>query len=176
MIKKLFLAVCLALPMCISAQTLKFGTVNSEKIFQLMPEKATAEASLTEVSKKYEAEFKKLQDDFTQKYSEFQSLEATTPKTIRDRRMQELQENQEKIRSFQEMASQDMEKQQQELMAPIMNKINEAIRAVGQEGGFTMIYDMAVPSVIYAGPTSEDVTPLVKAKLGIVNPVTEPAK
>ncbi len=169
MIKKLLLIMCIALPMCVTAQTLKFATVNTEDVFSAMPEKKVAESLLAEVSKKYEDEFKKLQDDFTQKYTEFQNLDINTPKSIRDRRLQELQENQEKIRSFQDMASQDLQKQQQTLMTPIMDKIKDAVRAIGAEVGYTMIFDMALPSVIYAGPTSTDITSLVKSKLGIPN-------
>ena len=35
MIKKLLLAALVALPMCISAQTLKFGTVNSQDYMRI---------------------------------------------------------------------------------------------------------------------------------------------
>ena len=62
MIKRILLAVLVALPLCLSAQTLKFGTINSQEIFALMPEKTTAEQTLAEVSKKYEAEFTRLQE------------------------------------------------------------------------------------------------------------------
>lgn len=167
MIKKLLLAVLIALPMCLSAQALKFGNVNSQKLFELMPEKATAEKTLADVSKKYEDEFKKLQDEFNKKYTDFQALDASTPQSIKDRRMQELQENQTKIQNFQQMASQDLQKQQEALLAPISEKLTQAIQAVGKEGGYTYIFDLSIPAVIYSGAPSEDVTPLVKAKLGL---------
>lgn len=43
----------------------------------------------------------------------------------------------------------------------------DAIKSVGAEGKFTYIFDLAYPIVIYQGVPSEDVTPLVKAKLGL---------
>lgn len=169
MIKKILLAVLVALPLCVSAQTAKFGTVNTQEIFSVMPEKTTAENTLAEVSKKYEAEFAKLQEEFNKKYTEFQALEkdASTPTTIKERRMQELQENQRKIENFQQMAQQDLSKQQETLIAPISEKIRQAIRAVGKENGFTFIFDLSIPSVAYSGDNAQDVTPLVKAKLGL---------
>ncbi len=167
MIKKLLLAALIAVPMCLSAQALKFGNVNSQKIFEIMPEKATAEKTLVEVSKKYEDEFKKLQEEFNKKYTDFQALAADTPQSIKDRRMQELQENQTKIQNFQQMASQDIQKQQETLLAPISDKLQKAIQAVGAEGNFTYIFDTSIPAVVYSGAPSEDITPLVKAKLGI---------
>ena len=81
--------------------------------------------------------------------------------------MQELQENQQKIQNFQQMASQDMQKQQETLLAPITDKLQKAIQAVGAEGSYTFIYDLSIPCVVYTGAGAEDVTPQVKAKLGI---------
>ena len=167
MIKKLLLAVLIAFPMCLAAQTLKFGIVNSQEIFNLMPDKATAESTLQSVAEKYQAELKKLQEEFDKKYQEFQALDETTPQSIKDRRMQELQENNQKIQNFQQMAAQDMQKQQETLLAPITNKIQKAIQAVGAEGGYTFIYDLSIPCVVYTGTGAEDVTAKVKAKLGI---------
>ena len=167
MIKKLILAAFLALPMCIAAQTLKFGTVNTQEIFNLMPDKVTAENTLKGVSEKYEAEYKKLSEEIEKKYKEFQALDENTPQSIRDSRTREIQENSQKIQNFQQMAQQDLAKQQETLLAPISEKIQKAIQAVGAEGGFTFIYDLSIPAVIYTGNGAVDATPLVKAKLGI---------
>lgn len=169
MIKKLFLAALLALPMCISAQTLKFGTVNSGEIFNVMPDKATAEATLKAASEKYDAEFKRLQEDFQKDYSEYEKLDkdASTPAAIKERHQKDLQEKYQKIQNFQQTAAQDLQKQQETLLAPIQAKLQQAIQAVGAENGFTYIFDLSIPSVIYSGSGSQDVTPLVKAKLNI---------
>ena len=161
------MAALVALPMCIAAQTLKFGTVNSQEIFNLMPDKATAEATLQSVSEKNQTKYTNLQNENEKKNKEFQELGADTPQSIKDRRMQELQENQQKIQNFQQMASQDLQKQQETLLAPITEKIQQAIQAVGAEGGYTFIYDLSIPCVVYTGTGAEDVTPQVKAKLGI---------
>ena len=153
--------------MCIAAQTLKFGTVNTQEIFNLMPDKVTAENTLKSVSEKYEAEFKKLQEEFNKKYTEFQALDESTPQSIKDSRMRELQENSQKIQNFQQTAQQEIAKQQETLLAPISDKIQKAIQAVGAEGGFTFIYDLSIPAIVYHGTGAVDATPLVKAKLGI---------
>lgn len=167
MIKKLLLAAIIALPMCVSAQALKFGNVNTQQVFELMPEKAAAEATLADVSKKYEDEYNKLQEEFNNKYTEFQGLAEDTPQSIKERRLQELQESQQKIQNFQQMATQDIQKQQEVLLAPISQKLQDAIQAVGAENNFTYIFDLSMPMVIYSGAPAEDVTALVKAKLGI---------
>lgn len=167
MIKKLLVAALVAVPMCLSAQTFKFGTVNSQEVFEALPDKAAAEESLKAVQDKYQAEYDKLQEEFRKKYQEFQELPEDTPQSIKDSRMQELSENNQKIQNFQQVAAQDLQKQQEALLAPITAKIQSAIQAVGQEGGYTFIYDLSIPTIVYIGAGAEDVTAQVKAKLGI---------
>lgn len=79
--------------------------------------------------------------------------------------MQELQELNDKVQQFRQTASEDIERQQQTLMAPIQERIKTAIKAVGQENNFTFILFNEVPA--YVGSEVVDVTPLVKTKLGI---------
>ena len=166
MIKKLFILVFWALPLSLAAQNLKFGTVNTVDVFNLMPEKATAEKQLEDLSKQYESEFMKMQEEFTTKYKDFVNSQDSMPENIKQRRMQEIQEKQ-RIQNFREVATGDLEEQQAKLLAPLQEKIANAVKAVGQENGFTFIFDMSIPSVLYAGGQAVDATPLVKAKLGL---------
>ena len=166
MIKKILIAAIVALPMCLSAQTLKFGTVNTQQVFELMPEKAEAETKLQEISKKYQEEYDVLNNEGQKKFTEFQALGEDTPQSIKERRIQDMQEIQSKIEEFQKMATQDIQKQQEQLLAPIMQKIQQAVQAVGSENGYTFIFELT-PSILYTGATAEDVTPLVKTKLGL---------
>lgn len=166
MLKKLFLAAVLAAPMCLFAQN-KIGSVNSQEVFTLMPEVKTAQTTLQEVSKKYDTEFKALQDEFGKRLAEYQALAQDTPESIKQRREQELQELDTKIRNFQEVAGQDLQRGQQTLMAPIQDKILTAIKAVGDENGFSYIFDLTSPSIVYTGKDAIDITPLVKQKLNL---------
>lgn len=167
MFKKLLLAVLVAAPLCMNAQ--KFGVINTQEIFNVMPEKATAENTLKVAGEKYESEFKNLQAAFQKKAEgyEKEAQDDKTPQAIKDRHMQELQDEYQKIQNFQQTAAQDLQKQQDQLLAPIQTKLQNAIQAVGAEGGYTFIYDLSIPSVIYHGTGAEDLTAKVKAKLGI---------
>ena len=49
--KKFFLAIMIALPMCLAAQTSKFGIVNVNSVFEAMPDKAAALTQLETSSK-----------------------------------------------------------------------------------------------------------------------------
>ena len=168
MLKKLLLAAFVVAPMCLAAQV-KMGYVNPMEIFNVMPEKATAENTLKTASEKYETEFKNLQTAFQKKAEDYDKADkdATTPQAIKDRHMQELQEDYQKIQNFQQTAAQDLQRQQETLLAPITQKIQNAIQAVGAEGGYTFIFDQAAGAIIYTGNNAEDVSAKVKAKLGI---------
>lgn len=166
MIKKLFIAALLAAPLCLSAQN-KIGSVNSQEIFLLMPEIKQAQTTLEAVSKQYDEEFQNLQNEFNKKLQEYQALAQDTPESIRQRREQDLQELDTKIRNFQEAAGRDMSNQQEQLMVPIREKVMSAIKSVGDENGFSYIFDLASPSIVYTGKDAIDVTPLVKQKLNL---------
>ncbi len=165
MIKKLILAILFALPMSVFAQ--KFGTVDIEAIIPNMSEYAAVQTQVNAASTKYQEEFDKLQEEMNKKMSEYQNLEkdATTPESIKERRIQEMQELNEKINQFRNTAQQDLQRQQAQLMAPVEQKFNEALTAVGQEGGYTFIFPVGV--AMYTGTDVVDVTAAVKAKLGV---------
>ena len=109
MFKRFMLLAITATMMCFAAQAQKFGYVNTTDIFNVMPEKATAENTLKSVSDKYEAEYKNLQDAFQKKISDYEAADkdATTPQAIKDRHNQELQDDYVKIQNFQQTAAQD---------------------------------------------------------------------
>ena len=165
MIKKLILAVAIALALPVVANAQKFGIVNADEIITALPDFTKMQEQLTEASKSYEGEFKKLQDEFDKKYAEFQNLGNDTPDSIKERRMSELQELNQKIQQFRNTAEQDLQRQQQTLMAPIEQKLMDAINAVGAEGGYTFIFQEGMAA--FAGKDVVNVTSAVKTKLGV---------
>lgn len=165
MIKKmiLVLAAAVALPIAMNAQ--KFGVVNADEVLTGMPEFTKMQDQLTEASKTYDEEFKKLQEEFDKKYTEFQALAQDTPDSIKERRIAELQELDSKMQQFRNTATQDLQRQQQTLMAPIEQRLLEAIKAVGQEGNYTFIFQEG--QAAYQGNDVVNVTAEVKKKLGL---------
>lgn len=161
MFKKLFLALAIMIPAMAFAQ--KFGTVDYQAVFQLMPERAQAEEQLASISKTYETELTKLRETFDKEYAEFQALEDTNP--IKNSRRQALEELNTRIQNFLETAQQDLARQEQTLLAPIQEKLTNAIKAVGANNNFTFI--LPVGMAIYSGTDVIDVTDMVKAELGV---------
>lgn len=163
MIKKLLLAIMIALPMSVFAQ--KFAVINTQQLMESMPEIKTINEQIEAANKKYQDEFSKLQEEMQKKYDEFQGLEETTPQTIKDRRMQEMQELDNKIQQFRQEALNDLQRQQQQLMAPVQEKVVKAIQAIGAEGGYTFVFENVMP--LYTGTDVTDITDTVKTRLGV---------
>lgn len=161
------LAVAL-LPLMLMAQA-RIGIVNSQQLFDLMPEKAAAEAQLKTLSDKYHAEYMLLQREFDKKYADYQTIAAdvTMPDAIKERRVQELQESDKKMREFERRAADDIAAQRAALTQPIADRVQAAIRQAGEQGGLDVVFDTAVTPVAYTGPATIDLMPVVKTLLGL---------
>ena len=165
MIKKILLMAAVVLPLFASAQTLKIGLVDTNEIVGKMPETTAAQNTLAEAQKKYQAEFQRIEEEYQRQAEEYQNMAADELPAIKERKERQLQETLQKADAFQQNAMQDLQKQQDELMAPVIQKVKSAIESVGKENGFSLIQE-AVNALYLASPV-EDITPLVKAKLGL---------
>lgn len=156
------------LPVLALAQQ-KIATVNIQAVYDLMPEKAAAEASLRAAADHYQREYQAVQQEFGQKYADYQTIsgDPAIPGTIKERRMQEIQENDKKIQQFLAQADSDLVQRERQLSAPIRAKISEAVAAVAAEQGITYVFDVSDGRVAYSGPDAIDITPAVKSRLGL---------
>ncbi|MBR1928880.1 MAG: OmpH family outer membrane protein [Paludibacteraceae bacterium] len=161
--KKFFLIIALVLPMALCAQ--KFGHVNQQEVFMLMPELKQVQQKIDTLQGQYETQIANMQEEFNKKVADYQQNEATMPDAMKQLRQQELGEMEQRIQLFYQTAQQDIQKKQQELLAPVHEKLTKAIQAVGKDNGFTYIFDSI--ALAFISPDATDVTSLVKAQLGI---------
>lgn len=167
MIKKILMALVVAMPLCAWAQSPKFGVVDAQAVLQDMPELKEVEAKIGEASKTYETEYAKINEELQKKYTEYQELEKdpTALQQIKERRLSEMQELTQKSEQFAQTAHQDLQRQQAQLMQPIQQKLMDAIKAVGTEQGYTMIFPEGMAA--FTSTQVTDVTPAVRTKLGL---------
>ncbi|MDE6793780.1 MAG: OmpH family outer membrane protein, partial [Muribaculaceae bacterium] len=86
---------------------------------------------------------------------------------IRERKTRELADYQSKLEQFSGEAQQHLQNMYQELMAPVLQKVQTAIQAVGKEGGYSLIQDKNPQLIYYFDAPVVDITNDVKAKMGI---------
>ena len=170
MLKKIALVMLLALPMGVFAQNLKFGHINAQEIITVMPEFTKAQNDIQTLEKQLTAELQRTQEEFNKKYQEFQQAIAkdSLPPNIAERRQKELQDMMQRQEQFQQDAQQQMAKAQNDAMAPIYQKLDNAIKAVGAAERVIYIFDLARTSIPYVNESqSINLTSKVKANLGI---------
>ena len=161
--KKILVILALVLPMMASAQ--KYGHVNTAELFQLMPELKGVTARLDSLNKQYEDLLVNMQEEYQKKAQEYEQKAATMTDAMKQIQEEELYTMQQRLQTTYQTAQQDIAQKRQEFVAPVQEKMLKAIQAVGQEKGFTYIFDTA--AMVYVDPSATDVMPDVKAKLGI---------
>ena len=114
MLKKIaLLVVMFALPLGAMAQA-KFAHMNSQEVITVMPEFTKAQADLDAMSKKYQDEMQRTNEEFQKKYQEYLVQQDSLPKNIAERRQKELNDMAQRQEQFQQEAYQSMQKAQQD--------------------------------------------------------------
>lgn len=146
--------------------TLKFGHINSTQLLSVMPETKNADSSLQKFGASLENQLKTMTAEYQGKINDFKAKESSMSEPVRDAKVKEIGDLEERIQDFQESAQASMQKKKEELYTPIIKKAEEAINAVAKEKSFSYIFDTSVGAVLYS-QESDDILPLVKTKLGL---------
>ena len=166
MLKKIALLLMLVLPMSVFAQ--KFGHIKTQEILIAMPEYTKAQTDIQTLQKQYDDDMKRVADELQKKFAAYQQEQANLPKNIQERRQKELQELNDRGMQMQQDAQQELQQSWMQMLEPIAKKIDDAIKAVGQEGGYVYIFDLNATQIPFVNETlSTDGTGAVKAKLGL---------
>ena len=164
--KKILIFIMLLAPMSMLAQ--KFGYVNSGELIQLMPEFAKAQQKIQDLEKTYAAEFNGMRTELEKKGTEFEKLQQdSVPESILKRRYEELLQLEQRLQQFGQEVQQKLAVAEQEEMLAIQTKLRDALDAVGRDGGYVCIYDLAGGMPYVSKTLCEDVTMKVRTKLGI---------
>lgn len=164
--KYALLTMFLAVSLQVDAQ--KLGYVSSQALLSQMPEVKQAEANLDALKKQLQKKGQQMLTELETNYKDLQRKEAQgelSPKQI-ETEAQKLKEEEGKIAQFEQDMQRQLMTKQEELMQPVINRVNQAIKDVAAEGGYDYIFDAVGGFILYADE-SHDVTARVKAKLGL---------
>jgi outer membrane protein len=130
-----------------------------------MPEYTQMMDSLQKTQTAIENELNILREEYEKKYNAFMAEADKLVENIKIRRMQELQDIEERAQTFQQQSQQKLMQIQQDLSKPIQQKVKNALEAVGEENNFAYIIEIS--NLVFVNSKSVDATPLVKRKLGL---------
>lgn len=165
--KKLILFLLLLATMPAMAQgELKFGFLSYNIVMQAMPEYAAMQNSMAELREKYEAEQKRVENDFNKKYEEFLDGQKSFPKTILQKRQSELQEMLDKNVAFKKESQRLLKQAEEDAMAPIQARLATALDTIGKERGFAFIVNTDEKATLWLNPSlGEDITATIIEQL-----------
>lgn len=162
-IKTLLLVIMLTLGtnQVISAQT-KTAHVDVNEIMSKMPQMISAQKDLEKLSSTYDADYKKMVDEYQAKLKKYEAEAATVTETVNVDRSKEVQDIQKRIVDFRDNAQKELQQKESDIVKPLMEKVKNAIQKIGKAKGFQYVLDGS--TLLLANGT--DLTADVKKDLG----------
>ena len=146
----------------------KYGYINSSEIIMVHPDVKAADQKLlnfqNQLIEKGQGMARKLEDNYNAYVEEANS--GMLSQIQMQEREAALAQEQQAIQQYEIEIQQKILAKREELYQPILNKIQEAVEAVGKENGYTMIFDTSTGGILHADQ-SNDLIGKVKAKLNL---------
>jgi outer membrane protein len=160
-----FIAVLMLLAGMVNGQ--KFAHINSQELLSSMPESDSAQAKIESMAQDFEAQLEEMQVELNKKYDDYLNNRDKYTPLIRQTKESEIADMNDRIQQFQAIAQQELEDQRNTLLRPILEKANNAVKAVAEEHDFLYVFDLSLGNPIYFSDESVDILPMVKEKMGI---------
>lgn len=166
-LKSILLVVAVTLSTFTFAQkSVKIGHINSNELLAAMPERETVQKQIEDHAAQLTATMDAMRKEYETKVGEFQAKQDVMTDIIRDNKIKEITDLEKRITEFQKTAQADLQKKEETLLQPIIDKAKKGIDDVAKENNFTYILDSSLGVVLYS-IDSDDILPLVKKKLNI---------
>jgi len=152
-LNKSMIRIVLLLILSMAAFGQKFGYINSEYILSQFEEYREAQSKLEVEGRKLEKQYYDMAaslDSMQQEYERQKFLMTESNRAAKENDMRRLAEN---IQQFQvqKLGPQgEFYQKQQALADPVLQKINTAIKKVGEDGAYDFIFDVVAGNILYA--------------------------
>jgi outer membrane protein len=171
--KKIVFALALLFTAMSTQAQQKIGYFDVNYVLPQLPEAKAANADLSNYTKKLQEDMANRERDLMGKLEKYQKEAATMPDPTRVAFEKEIRALQEQLQEFQGNAEQSIQKKQNDLMSPILAKVEKTLKDVAKENGYTFILNKQ--ALLFEPEDKEfDISDLVLKKLG-VTPATKPA-
>ncbi|OIQ22607.1 MAG: hypothetical protein BM557_01085 [Flavobacterium sp. MedPE-SWcel] len=146
-LKSLLIATLLFVGMSqtVSAQD-KVAHINVTELMSAMPEMKAANTQLENYGKTFDNEYRTMVEEYQNKIKKYDQEAATVSDAINETRTKEVQQMGARIQEYQKTASEDMQKKQEEILKPILEKAKAAIQKVATAKGYKYVLDSTVGS------------------------------
>ncbi len=140
----------------------KVAHVDVSEIMSKMPAMLDAQNQLQKLSGTYDAEYKKMVDEYQTKIKKYEAEAATVTEAVNGDRSKEVQDMQKRIVDYRDNAQKELQQKETDIVKPLMEKVKNSIQKVGKAKGFQYILDGST-LLLADGP---NITADVKKDLG----------
>lgn len=148
-------------------QAQKVGHIDSEQLLMAMPETKAMETELKKVQQTYADEYNAQATALQAKLKKYDAEAPTQTDVKNEERRIEVQTLQQKIQKYGQTAEQEIQKKRFDLLKPIVERAQKAVKDVAAEKGVKYVFDSSPGKGLIVFEEGEDLMPAVKAKLGI---------
>lgn len=152
--KILILIVILAGAIQLNAQ--KIGYINTETILSQIPEYKTAQDKLNSLNEQYKSKIESEYKVIEQLYNNYQSKKSSLSSQQRTQKENEIINKEKAVKELQKTYFGEngyMQKKSEELLNPIKERVDSAVKKIAQTGGYMLIIDLSImQGVIYDDP------------------------
>ena len=166
-LKSLFVAILLFIGATsfVNAQA-NVAHIDTQALIEAMPEMKAAQSQLEKLQKTYDTEIKTLVREFETKIKQYEVEAESKTAEENGKRAEEVQGMQANINAYRQQALEDLQKKQEDLVSPILDKARTAIQKVGRTQGFQYVLDNSNGSGLLLAE-GKDLLVDVKKELGI---------
>ena len=168
--RKLFFLLAIFACSLTAVQAQKFAYVDTEYILEKVPEYKSAQNQIEQLSNQYQSVIETEIQKVDQLFRNYQSEKGRLSEAQRQVREQDIINKEQAVKEMQKSyfgQEGTVTKRSESLITPIKERVQRAIDALAQEGGYAIIFDVAAaPGFIYTHP-SYDLSNRVLEKLGI---------
>jgi outer membrane protein len=123
-----------------SAQA-KTAHVDVSEIMAKMPAMLDAQKQLETLSGTYDADYKRMVEEYQAKLKKYEAESATVTDAINGDRSKEVQDMQKRIVDFRDNAQKELQQKESDIVKPLMEKVRASIQKVGKAKGFQYVLD-----------------------------------
>ncbi len=164
---KQLLLLLFLLPLSVVAQN-KLAFVTIDEVFSKMPELKEVETKMATKTEAVRKNMESMETELQKKLKEFEDMPAENKtQAITADYEKQVQDLHSRYQTFVQSSQQELEKEQQTLLAPLQQKMMKAIKDVGDENGYSLILNSN--AILHVGADVKNANDQVKTKLGITN-------
>lgn len=152
----------------------KIGTIDAEYILSQMPENAQVNKGLETYNKELQADLESTIKEYETLVKDYQANNESFTDTVKKQKEDKIIELENSIKGFRQKASVMMQMKRNELTGPLYEKIDQAMKEVIAEEGFTQIFHAGASGLAFSR-VEDDITLKVMDKLGIEPKEPQPA-